>query len=71
MQHIAVFATANTILWVVNLTVGAEGLQWAYMITLGWGVILIVHVVAYLGRGRDLTHRKYTQNYRDFRWGGM
>ena len=73
MRHIAVYVVANMVLWGLDLTVGAEGIQWAQTITLCLSVALIVHVVAFLGGGRDLEDPKYAQNYRDIgkRWGGM
>ena len=73
MRHIAVFAAVNAILLILNLTGGADGLHWAYLITLGWAVVLAVHVLAYLGIGRSLEDRAYTQNYRDIgrHWGGI
>ncbi len=45
----------------------------AYLITINWGVVRIVHMVAHLRVGRDLGDSRNAQNFLDAgkRWGGM
>jgi hypothetical protein len=61
MWHIGSFAVLNAFFWLLDLMIGASGLQWAYWITLFWGVALAFHIVAYLIDGRGVQERKMRQ----------
>jgi hypothetical protein len=52
----------NVFFWGLDLLVGANGLQWAFRITLFWGLALAFHAVAYFVAGRQVAERK-TQQY--------
>lgn len=62
MWHIGAFAVLNAFFWLLDLMIGTSGLQWAYWITLFWGLALAFHIVAYLIDGRGVQDRK-TQQY--------
>jgi len=57
MWHVGVFVVINAFFWTLDLVVGQAGLQWAYWITLFWGVALAFHIVAYLIDGRQIEDR--------------
>ncbi|MBG7606043.1 MAG: 2TM domain-containing protein [Actinobacteria bacterium] len=59
LWHIGVFIVINAFLWILDLVTGAEGIQWAYWITIFWGLALAFHVVAYLVGDSGLEERKY------------
>jgi len=52
MWHVGAFLIINTFFWVLDLIIGQSGIQWAFWITLFWGVALAFHVLAYLVVGR-------------------
>lgn len=58
LWHVGAFLIINGFFWVLDLGVGAEGLQWAYWITLFWGLALAFHVLAWFIDGRQLEDRK-------------
>ncbi len=60
--HVGVFVIINAFFWVLDLTIGNGGLDWAYWITGLWGLALAFHLLAYLVDGRQLEQRK-TQQY--------
>jgi hypothetical protein len=62
--HIGTFLIINAFFWILDLAIGQSGLQWAYWITLFWGLGLAFHVLTYLVQGRQLEERK-TQQYLD------
>lgn len=62
MWHAGAFLVINVFFWILDYTVGAQGLQWAYWITLFWGFALAFHALAYLIAGRQVEERK-TQEY--------
>ena len=59
LWHVGVFVVINAFLWLLDATVGTEGIQWAYWVTLFWGLGLAFHVVAYLVDGSGFEERKY------------
>jgi hypothetical protein len=61
MWHIGVFVVINGFLWILDLATGQEGIQWAYWITIFWGVALAFHVVAYLVGDSGVEERKYEE----------
>lgn len=58
LWHMGAFVIINAAFWVMDLTLGAAGLQWAYWITGVWGVALAFHLLAYFVDGRQLEERK-------------
>jgi len=61
LWHTGAFLIINAFFWILDLMVGQEGLQWAYWITLFWGLALAFHALAYLVAGRDVEGRKTRQ----------
>ena len=55
--HVGTFVIINGFLWALDIVVGAEGVQWAFWVTLCWGVGLAFHALAYLVAGRNLHQR--------------
>ena len=46
LWHIATFLIINIFLWTIDL-IGGGGLNWAYWITLFWGIALLFHLAWY------------------------
>ena len=59
--HVGAFVVLNAFFWILDLLIGASGIQWAYWITLFWGLALAFHTVAYLIDGRQVEQRKVRQ----------
>ena len=59
LWHIGVFIVINAFFWILDLVTGAEGIQWAYWITIFWGLALAFHVVAYLVGDSGVEQRRY------------
>jgi hypothetical protein len=59
--HAGAFVVINAFFWILDLWVGAGGLQWAFWITLFWGFALAFHALAYFVAGRQLEERKTRQ----------
>ena len=60
MWHIATFVIVNGFLWAIDLMQG--GADWAYWVTLSWGIGLAFHVAAYLlddNGGQSRRYQKY------------
>jgi len=55
LTHIVVFALVNGILWIQDIAAGG-GLEYAYLVTIPWGLGLMAHVTAYLVSVRDTGH---------------
>ena len=62
LWHIGAFAIINASFWAMDLFLGREGVQWAYWITIPWGIGLAFHVLAWLIDGRQLQQRR-TERY--------
>lgn len=62
LWHIGVFIVINAFFWILDLVTGAEGIQWAYWITIFWGLALAFHVVAYLVGDSGIEQRKYEKS---------
>ena len=45
MWHVATFVIVNGFLWFIDLTQG--GVEWAYWVTIGWGIGLAFHIAFY------------------------
>ena len=61
LWHIGVFVVINGFFWLLDLVVSAEGIQWAYWITIFWGLALAFHIVAYFVGESGVEQRKYRQ----------
>ena len=59
LWHIGTFVVINAFLWVLDIVAGAPGIQWAYWITIFWGIGLAFHVLAYLIDDSGVEERKY------------
>jgi hypothetical protein len=62
--HAGAFVIINAFFWILDLYIGAPGIQWSIWITLFWGFALAWHALAYIVDGRQLEERK-TQEYLD------
>lgn len=49
--HATAFAIVNAFLWLQDLALGG-GLEYAYWVTIPWGLALVAHVGAYYARSR-------------------
>ena len=58
LWHVGAFVIINAGFWLLDLTTGQPGLQWAYWITGFWGFALAFHALTYLIEGRQLEARK-------------
>jgi hypothetical protein len=58
MWHVATFVIVNGFLWAIDLMQGG-GLNWAYWVTISWGIGLAFHVAAYLLDTSGLQNRRY------------
>jgi hypothetical protein len=43
--HLAIYVVINVGLYVIDFAQG-DGLQWAYWVTIGWGIGILVHLVS-------------------------
>ena len=62
MWHIATFVIVNAFLLAIDLMQG--GADWAYWVTLGWGIGLAFHVAAYLldrSGGQSRRYQRYLE----------
>jgi hypothetical protein len=53
MTHVAIFAVVNALLWIEDIATGG-GLEYAYWVTIPWGIGLFAHVVAYVVGARPV-----------------
>ena len=51
MWHLAIFVVVNAFLWTQDIVAGG-GLEYAYWVTIPWGVGIIVHAITYMTSGR-------------------
>lgn len=58
LWHSSSFVVCNVFLWAVDL-VTHPGLQWAYWVTVAWGVGLLFHVASYAIDSREVMDRTY------------
>ncbi len=64
LWHLATFLIINAFLWFIDFQQG--GLEWAYWVTVTWGIALAFHVAWYLisERGVDKYDRTLRQEHR-------
>ena len=55
LTHIAAFVLVNGILWIQDILTGG-GLDYAYWVTIPWGLGLAAHITAYLVSRRQTGH---------------
>jgi len=53
LWHVATFLIVNAFLWFIDLRQG--GLEWAYWVTVTWGIALAFHTAWYLITERGLS----------------
>lgn len=58
MWHVATFVIINGFLWAIDIVQG-EGVQWAFWVTIAWGIGLAFHVAAYLLSDSGAQNRRY------------
>jgi hypothetical protein len=59
MWHLATFVIINGFLWFVDLLQG--GVDWAYWITITWGIGLAFHLAYFLIGDTGTRNRRYTK----------
>ncbi|MEM9608382.1 MAG: 2TM domain-containing protein [Actinomycetota bacterium] len=64
LWHIGAFVIINAFFWFLDNITGEDGVQWAFWITLFWGIALLFHALAWFIDGRQL-ERRQTQRYLD------
>lgn len=47
LWHVAVFAIINAFFWLLDIA-GGGGVNWAYWITIFWGIALLFHIAWYV-----------------------
>ncbi|MGI9610720.1 MAG: 2TM domain-containing protein [Acidimicrobiia bacterium] len=57
LWHAGTYVIVNAFLWALDL-MGGSGVQWSLWVTLGWGLALAFHALAYFVDGRGLEERK-------------
>lgn len=58
LWHIAVFIIINAFLWGLDIVTG-DGINWAYWVTLSWGIGLVFHLAAYALDGSGFEAKIY------------
>jgi hypothetical protein len=61
LWHLGAFTIINAFFWILDLTLGESGIQWAFWITLFWGLGLAFHALAWAIAGRRVERRKAQQ----------
>lgn len=65
MWHIGTFLVINAFFWLLDIVTGADGVQWAYWITIFCGLAMAFHVVTYVVGGSGLEERKHQKSLVD------
>lgn len=58
LWHLGSFVVINAFFWFLDAFVGQEGVQWAYWITVFWGLGLLFHLLAWIIDGRQVERRR-------------
>jgi hypothetical protein len=58
LWHLAAFVIVNGFLWTLDFLKG-DGLNWAYLVTIMWGIGLAFHIAAYWLDGSGFQDRAY------------
>lgn len=59
MWHAATFLIINGFLWWIDIATGEAGVNWAYWVTIMWGLGLAFHIAAYFLDQNGLQNRRY------------
>ena len=64
MWHIATFVIINSFLWMIDLLSG--GPEWAFWVTMSWGIGLAFHIAAYTidSKGRGKRYERFLEDER-------
>ena len=60
MWHVAAFLIVNAFLWFLDIVTGS-GIDWAYWVTITWGIGVAFHVASYVIDDSGREGRKYQQ----------
>ena len=58
MWHVAAYVIVNAFLWIMDFAQGG-GLEWAYWVTIPWGIGLAFHAAAYFLDESGMQSRRY------------
>jgi len=58
LWHVGAFVIINAFFWLLGIAIGASRVQWAFWITLFWGLALLFHVLAWSIDGRQVERRR-------------
>ena len=58
MWHAGTYVIVNAFLWILDIA-GGDGVQWAYWVTIPWGIGLAFHALAYKLDDSGMEERKY------------
>ena len=58
MWHLATYVIINAFLWGLDIIQGG-GVQWAFWVTIPWGIGLAFHIAAYMLEQSGYQDRKY------------
>ncbi|NQV06078.1 2TM domain-containing protein [bacterium] len=56
--HLVTFLIVNAFMWFIDIN-GGGGVEWAYWVTIPWGIGLLFHVAAYYIEQSGFRERKY------------
>jgi hypothetical protein len=60
LVHVGAYVIVNVFMWALDLATGG-GVQWAYWVTIPWGLGLGLHFTSYYLEERGMSDRKYRQ----------
>ena len=58
MWHLGTYVVVNVFMWFIDIQ-GGGGVQWAYWVTIPWGIGLAFHTLAYFIDDSGIEQRKY------------
>ena len=58
MWHLATYIIVNAFLWGIDI-IGGDGVNWAYWVTITWGIGLAFHIASYMLEENGLQNRRY------------
>lgn len=58
MWHAATYVIVNAFLWGIDI-IGGDGVNWAYWVTISWGIGLAFHIASYFLDENGLQNRRY------------
>ena len=57
MWHAATYVIVNAFLWGIDI-IGGDGVNWAYWVTISWGIGLAFHIASYSLDANGLQNRR-------------